>query len=148
MLRRTDLPEDRTFLRLDLSHEYIPAPTGRIGSSVHLRDPESDPCVKFPVLRPPKAKSRAGNLSDSAPDSVAGLHNFLYDICGAVGDWTMADYKKRAIDSVREKVGGGKVVLFPYDEETYLAERGLYDPLDSLPRVNSQSLSLVIRKVA
>ena len=39
------------------------------------------------------------------------LHNFLYDICGAVGDWTMADYKKRAIDSVREKVGGGKVLL-------------------------------------
>ena len=25
------------------------------------------------------------------------LHNFLYDICGAAGDWTMADYKKRAI---------------------------------------------------
>ena len=39
------------------------------------------------------------------------LHNFLYDICGAVGDWTMADYKKRAIDSVREKVGSGKVLL-------------------------------------
>ena len=39
------------------------------------------------------------------------LRNFLYDICGAVGDWTMADYKKRAIDSVREKVGGGKVLL-------------------------------------
>ena len=46
---------------------------------MHLRDPESDPCVKFPVLRPPEAKSRAGNLSDSAPDSVAGLHNFLYE---------------------------------------------------------------------
>ena len=39
------------------------------------------------------------------------LHNFIYDICGAVGDWTMADYKKRAIDSVREKVGSGKVLL-------------------------------------
>ena len=39
------------------------------------------------------------------------LHNFLYDICGAFGDWTMADYKKRAIDSVREKVGSGKVLL-------------------------------------
>ena len=39
------------------------------------------------------------------------LHNFLSDIGGAAGDWTMADYKKRAIDSVREKVGGGKVLL-------------------------------------
>ena len=78
MLRRTDLPEDRTFLRLDLSHEYIPAPAGRIGSSVHLRDPESDPCIEFPVLRPTEAKSRAGDLPDSAPDGVAGLHDLLY----------------------------------------------------------------------
>ena len=39
------------------------------------------------------------------------LRNFLYRVCGATGDWTMADYKKRAIDSVREKVGGGKVLL-------------------------------------
>ena len=39
------------------------------------------------------------------------LHNFLYEICGAVGDWTMADYKRRAIDDIRAKVGDGKVLL-------------------------------------
>ena len=39
------------------------------------------------------------------------LHNFLYEICGAVGDWTMADYKRRAIDEIRAKVGDGKVLL-------------------------------------
>ncbi len=39
------------------------------------------------------------------------LHNFLYEICGAVGDWTMADYKRRAIEEVRAKVGDGKVLL-------------------------------------
>ena len=39
------------------------------------------------------------------------LHNFLYKVCGATGDWTMADYKNAAINSVREKVGDGKVLL-------------------------------------
>ena len=39
------------------------------------------------------------------------LHNFLYDICGAVGDWTMGDYMRSSIAAIREKVGGGKVLL-------------------------------------
>lgn len=39
------------------------------------------------------------------------LHNFLYEVCGAAGDWTMADYKRRAIDEIRAKVGDGKVLL-------------------------------------
>ena len=39
------------------------------------------------------------------------LHNFLYDVCGAVGDWTMGDYMRSSIAAIREKVGGGKVLL-------------------------------------
>ena len=39
------------------------------------------------------------------------LHNFLYEVCGAVGDWTMADYKRRTIEEIRAKVGDGKVLL-------------------------------------
>lgn len=39
------------------------------------------------------------------------LRNFLYEICGAVGDWTMADYKRRAIEDIRAKVGDGQVLL-------------------------------------
>ena len=39
------------------------------------------------------------------------LYNFLYEVCGAVGDWTMEDYCKTAIASIREKVGDGKVLL-------------------------------------
>ncbi len=39
------------------------------------------------------------------------LHNFLYTVCGAVGDWTMADYKEQAIEAIRAKVGGGKALL-------------------------------------
>ena len=39
------------------------------------------------------------------------LRNFLYEICGASGDWTMADYKSRAIRSIRDAVGGGRALL-------------------------------------
>ncbi len=39
------------------------------------------------------------------------LRNFLYEVCGAVGDWTMEDYCKTAVRELREKVGGGKVLL-------------------------------------
>lgn len=39
------------------------------------------------------------------------LHNFLYDVCGAVGDWTMKDYCITAINTIRETVGDGKVLL-------------------------------------
>ena len=39
------------------------------------------------------------------------IRNFLYEVCGAVGDWTMEDYKKTAIAAIREKVGTGKVLL-------------------------------------
>lgn len=39
------------------------------------------------------------------------LHNFLYEICGAKGDWTMGDYCKSSIAAIREKVGTGKVLL-------------------------------------
>ena len=39
------------------------------------------------------------------------LRNFLYEICGAAGDWTMADFKQKAVDEVRKKVGDGRVLL-------------------------------------
>ena len=39
------------------------------------------------------------------------IRNFLYEVCGAKGDWTMGDYKETAIRQIREKVGDGKVLL-------------------------------------
>ena len=39
------------------------------------------------------------------------LKRFLYDICGAKGDWDMNDYAKQAIEEIREKVGDKKVLL-------------------------------------
>ncbi len=44
-------------------------------------------------------------------NGVAMIRNFLYEICGAAGDWTMGDYKRTAVAAIREKVGGGRVLL-------------------------------------
>ena len=44
-------------------------------------------------------------------NGVKMIRNFLYEVCGAVGDWTMDDYKRTAITQIREKVGSGKVLL-------------------------------------
>ncbi len=44
-------------------------------------------------------------------NGTAMIRNFLYEICHARGDWTMAGYKETAIAQIRQKVGDGKVLL-------------------------------------
>lgn len=39
------------------------------------------------------------------------IHNFLYNICGAVGDYTMDDYIERQVAEIRERVGSDRVIL-------------------------------------
>jgi len=39
------------------------------------------------------------------------IHNFLYEVCGAKGDWTMGDYCKTAVEQLRNKIGAGRVLL-------------------------------------
>ena len=39
------------------------------------------------------------------------LHNFLYTVCGTHGNWTMADFKRHSVAEIRERVGGGRVLL-------------------------------------
>ena len=39
------------------------------------------------------------------------LHIFLYRVCGATGDWTMADFRAQAVEAIRRKVGSGSVLL-------------------------------------
>ena len=38
------------------------------------------------------------------------LSAFVYDVCGCVGDWKMADFAESTIESLREKIGNGKVL--------------------------------------
>ena len=42
---------------------------------------------------------------------VEMVRQFLYRVCGAVGDWHMETYAAETIQSIRERVGDGNVVL-------------------------------------
>lgn len=44
------------------------------------------------------------------PDGSALLRNFVIDIAGCKGDWTMAEYKDEAIAKIRAQVGDEKVI--------------------------------------
>ncbi|HRX41804.1 MAG TPA: glutamine-hydrolyzing GMP synthase [Clostridia bacterium] len=44
------------------------------------------------------------------PEGSKMLHNFLYKICGASGDWKMSTYVEDTIKKIREKVGDKKVL--------------------------------------
>ncbi|MDR2908768.1 MAG: glutamine-hydrolyzing GMP synthase, partial [Oscillospiraceae bacterium] len=52
------------------------------------------------------------NIPVSEIDECAKLlRAFLFDTCGAVGDWSIADFSRLAIDEIRERVGNGRVLL-------------------------------------
>lgn len=44
------------------------------------------------------------------PDGCQILKNFVHDIAGLTGDWTMASYKDEAIAKIRQQVGSKKVI--------------------------------------
>ncbi|GBD48562.1 glutamine-hydrolyzing GMP synthase [Methylopila sp. Yamaguchi] len=44
------------------------------------------------------------------PEGGKLLANFVRDICGCVGDWSMAAYREEAIAKIREQVGKGRVI--------------------------------------
>jgi GMP synthase (glutamine-hydrolysing) len=43
-------------------------------------------------------------------NGTAVLKNFLYDVCGCRGDWTIASFVDEAVAEVRRRVGDGRVV--------------------------------------
>ncbi len=48
---------------------------------------------------------------DHTENGTRMIHNFLYEVCRAAGDWSMEDYRRTAVAAIREKVGSGSVLL-------------------------------------
>jgi len=44
------------------------------------------------------------------PQGTDILHNFIYDICGCTGEWTMSSFVERSIAELREKLEGQRVL--------------------------------------
>jgi len=65
------------------------------------------------AMADPERRLYAIQFHPEVSHTVAGseiLHNFLYRICGARGDWGMASYLEEAVATVRERVGEGRVI--------------------------------------
>ena len=48
---------------------------------------------------------------ENTPNGTEMIRNFLYEVCGAKGDYDLLDYEERAIAEVRNTVGDKQVVL-------------------------------------
>ena len=44
------------------------------------------------------------------PDGAKLYANFVHNICGIPATWTMAAYRKKAVEKIRQQVGGGRVI--------------------------------------
>ena len=44
------------------------------------------------------------------PQGTKLLENFVYDICKCAGTWRMADYLESCVDSMRRRIGNGRVI--------------------------------------
>ncbi|PST27485.1 GMP synthase (glutamine-hydrolyzing), partial [Mesorhizobium plurifarium] len=44
------------------------------------------------------------------PDGARLLRNFVHNIAGIEGDWTMRAYREHAVETIRKQVGNGKVI--------------------------------------
>ena len=44
------------------------------------------------------------------PDGAKLLANFVGKVAGITGDWSMSAYRARAVEEIREQVGGGRVI--------------------------------------
>lgn len=44
------------------------------------------------------------------PDGAKLITNFVHNICGCAGDWSMAAFRETQIDAIRKQVGEGRVI--------------------------------------
>lgn len=68
----------------------------------------------YAAMEDPKRKLYAVQFHPEVRHTKFGeemISHFLYRVCGAKGDWKMADYKDAAIERIRREVGDGKVLL-------------------------------------
>lgn len=75
---------------------------------------QSDNCA-FCAMANPEKRIYAVQFHPEVTHSEEGqkvLSNFLYNVCGCTGDWTMSAFIENAVDSIRNQVGPeGRVLL-------------------------------------
>ncbi|MGL5440503.1 MAG: glutamine-hydrolyzing GMP synthase [Filifactoraceae bacterium] len=68
----------------------------------------------FAAMENPEKKLYAMQYHPEVNHTINGsemIKNFVYDVCGCTGQWTMHNYAKTCIADIKAKVGDGKVLL-------------------------------------
>lgn len=73
----------------------------------------STPVCPVAAMENPERKFYATQFHPEVMHTVEGmkmLSNFVYKVCGCVGDWKMSSFVDDTIKAIRQKVGNGKVL--------------------------------------
>ena len=73
----------------------------------------STPVCPVAAMECPEKKLYAVQFHPEVMHTVEGmkmLSNFVYKICGCIGDWKMSSFVEDTIQALREKIGDGKVL--------------------------------------
>jgi GMP synthase (glutamine-hydrolysing) len=68
----------------------------------------------YAAIEDPKRRIYGIQFHPEVNHTDQGLHiidNFLKRVCGCSGDWSMADFIEHSVNSIRKKVGDGRVIL-------------------------------------
>lgn len=68
----------------------------------------------FAAIEDPKRHIYGIQFHPEVNHTEQGLHiidNFLKRVCGCTGDWSMADFIDQSVESIRQTVGDGRVIL-------------------------------------
>lgn len=91
-----------------MSHtDYIESPPTGFMISAHT------PVCPVAAMENPSKKLYAVQFHPEVMHTVEGirmLSNFVYQICGCIGDWKMDAFVESSIQAIREKVGTGKAL--------------------------------------
>ncbi|HIQ73707.1 MAG TPA: glutamine-hydrolyzing GMP synthase [Candidatus Cottocaccamicrobium excrementipullorum] len=71
------------------------------------------PVCPIAAMECPERRLYATQFHPEVMHTVEGmkmLHAFVYDVCGCSGDWKMDSFVTTTIESLREKIGSGKVL--------------------------------------
>ena len=108
------LNDDRLFLNIDRENECLMSHTNKVESVPEgykvIASTEDCAVAAFACEEKGIYGVQFHPEVNHTPFGKQMLHNFLYEICGCKGDWSMADYAKRYIASAKEKIGDKKVL--------------------------------------
>lgn len=107
--------EDALFKDIPQTTQVLMSHTDRVAvlpnGFVPLAHTDNCPIAAYRAVDRPLYGVQFHPETEISEHGVQMLHNFLYEVCGAAGDYSMQDYLAHQIEAVRSQVGSEHVIL-------------------------------------